>query len=120
MKLSLRQKILLGYGIALILTVIVLFWSYVNLRNLGRAGNAILKENYRSILAADNMINILGRQDNALLSILLGDREDGTGRFIEGERQFLQWLSRAKDNVTIEGEQGIVDRVESGIRGLHV
>jgi NtrC-family two-component system sensor histidine kinase KinB len=111
--LSLRQKILLGYGAALVLTVIVLSWSYINLRNLGRAGNAILKENYRSILAADNMMNILGRQDAALLSILLGDKEQGTGRFIEGERQFLQWLSRAMDNVTIEGEQEIVDRVES-------
>jgi two-component system, NtrC family, sensor histidine kinase KinB len=113
MKMTLRQKILSGYGAALILTVIVLFWSYVNLRNLGRAGNAILKENYRSILAADNMINILGRQDSALLLILLGNREDGTGRFIEGEKQFLQWLSRAKDNVTVEGEQEIVDRIEN-------
>jgi two-component system, NtrC family, sensor histidine kinase KinB len=117
MKMSLRQKILSGYGAALILTVIVLFWSYVNLRNLGRAGNAILKENYRSILAADNMINILGRQDSALLSILLSDKERGIGRFIEGEREFLKWLSRAEDNVTIEGEQEIVDRIETEYAG---
>jgi NtrC-family two-component system sensor histidine kinase KinB len=117
MKLSLRRKFLLGYGIALLLTIVVLFWSYVNLRNLGRAGNAILKENYRSILAADNMMFIISRQDAALLSILTGEREQGTGRFLEGERQFLQWLSRAKDNVTIEGEQEIVDRVEREYAG---
>jgi hypothetical protein len=37
------------------------------LQNLGSASEAILSENYRSIVAAENMINGLERMDSAVL-----------------------------------------------------
>ncbi len=55
---TLRKRILIGYGITLALMVVVLVWAVVNLVGLGRASNAILRENYKSILAAENMINV--------------------------------------------------------------
>ncbi len=54
---TLRTKILLGYGASLCIVAIILALAIVLLWRLGRASDAILQENYRSILAAEKMIN---------------------------------------------------------------
>ncbi len=61
---SFRAKILLGYGAALAVTALIFVWSIVNLLTLGRAADSILRENYKSILAAEHMINNIERQDS--------------------------------------------------------
>jgi two-component system, NtrC family, sensor histidine kinase KinB len=111
---TLRKKIFLGYGLTLTLMGFVLIWAFVNLRQLGQASDAILRENYRSILAAENMVYALERQDSAILLILLGFEVEGWKQFRENEGQFFQWLGRAKDNITIEGEDKIVQDIETG------
>jgi NtrC-family two-component system sensor histidine kinase KinB len=111
---TLRRKIFLGYGITLILMVLILVWAFFNLWDLGQASEAILRENYRSILAAENMVYALERQDSAVLLILLGYEAEGWKQFRENESQFFQWLGRAKDNITVEGEDQIVGAIETG------
>ena len=103
MNWTLRKKIIIGYGIALSLIILVLTWAMINLYRLGQASNAILRENFKSILAAENMIDALERQDSAVLLILLGSTETGLNQFRNHESTFLQWLGRAKDNITVEG-----------------
>lgn len=110
---SLRTKILLGYGITLILTIIVIVLALKNIIDLGRATDAILQENYRSILAAENMIDAIERQDSGLLLMLLGYIEENETLFQNHQANFLQWFARAKDNVTIDGEQEIIDSIDS-------
>ena len=109
---TLRRKILFGYGLFLVLIVAVIVLAIVDLLRLGRASDAILSENYKSILAAENMIDSIERQDSAMLLLLLGYEEEGVGQFGKYESQFLQWLSRAKDNITIEGEAQIIDSID--------
>jgi len=109
---TLKTKILAGYGITLALIGFVGFWGVFNLRRLGNASNAILQENYRSILAAENMIDAIERQDSATLLILLDDEATGTQQFRTNEIEFLQWLGRAKDNVTIPGEAEIIETLQ--------
>ncbi len=111
--MNLRTKILLGYGIALLLLGGVLVLSYADLRRLGRASDAILSENYRSIRAAEHMINALERQDSGVLRYLLGDREGGVRQFEDSRGRFREWLGRAKDNVTIEGERTVLAELDS-------
>jgi NtrC-family two-component system sensor histidine kinase KinB len=110
---TLRKKIFLGYGITLVLMVLVLVWAFINLWNLGQASDAILKENYKSILAAENMVYAIERQDSAILLMFLGYREQGWNQFRENENQFFQWLGRAKDNITVEGEGRVVNTIET-------
>ena len=111
---TLRKKIFIGYGITLVLMVLVLVWAFINLWDLGQASDAILKENYKSILAAENMVYAIERQDSAILLIFLGYQEQGWKQFRENESEFFQWLARAKDNITIEGEETIVKNIETG------
>ena len=110
---TLRKKIFIGYGITLVLMVLVLVWAFFNLWSLGQASDAILKENYKSILAAENMVYAIERQDSALLLMFLGYQEQGWNQFRENESQFFQWLGRAKDNITVEGEDKIVNMIET-------
>jgi two-component system, NtrC family, sensor histidine kinase KinB len=109
-----RKKILLGYGTSLVLIIVVLSWAVVLILRLGRASESILQENYRSIQAAENMIDAVERQDSATLLILLGYEQQGTAEFRENEPLFLQWLGRAKDNITIPGEKEIIGTLEKG------
>jgi NtrC-family two-component system sensor histidine kinase KinB len=110
---SLRKKIFIGYGIALALMILVFMWALVNLLGLGKASEAILRENYKSILAAENMVYAIERQDSATLLLFLGYEEQGWKQFRENESFFYQWLARAKDNITIEGEERIVKTIEN-------
>lgn len=109
---TVRRKILLGNGAVLLLLALVLAWAFANLRRLGSASEAILSENYRSIIASENMIKSLERMDSAVLLHLQG-REKGLRQFRTNQNQFSQWLARAKDNVTIQGEQAILTRIDS-------
>lgn len=107
-----RKKILLGYGASLLLIIVVLSWATFLILRLGRASESILQENYRSIQAAENMIDAVERQDSATLLILLGYEQQGASEFRNNETVFLQWLGRAKDNITIPGEKEILDALE--------
>jgi NtrC-family two-component system sensor histidine kinase KinB len=108
-----RRKILLGYGAALLLIIVVLAWAMILILRLGRASESILRENYQSILAAENMIDAVERQDSSTLFILSGYEEQGISEFRENETLFLQWLGRAKENITIPGEREVLETLET-------
>jgi two-component system, NtrC family, sensor histidine kinase KinB len=111
---TLRKKIFIGYGITLALMTVVLIWALVNILDLGKASDAILRENYKSILAAENMVYAIERQDSATLLLLLGYEDQAWKQFRDNESLFFQWLGRARDNITIEGEEKIVNTIENG------
>ncbi len=109
---TLRTRILLGYGASLFIVAIILALAIVLLLRLGRASDAILQENYLSTLAAENMINDIERQDSGVLLILLNFKELGFKELQDGEVSFLQWLGRAKDNITVPGEKEVLEAIE--------
>lgn len=109
---TLRTKILLGFGTSLFIVAIILGLAIVLLLRLGQASDAILRENYLSTLAAENMINDIERQDSGVLLILLDFKELALKELQEGEVSFLQWLGRAKDNITVTGENEVVEAIE--------
>lgn len=114
--MTLKKKILTGYGVAFALMGLVVAAAVTNLISLGKASDAILSENYRSILAAENMVDTLERQDSALLIVLLGDKEKGSGQFKENQAAFHEWLARAMDNITIPGEDALVRSIQEDFR----
>lgn len=110
--MTLKKNILTGYGVAFLLMMMVIAWAVINLVSLGKASEAILRENYRSILAAEKMIDALKRQDRGLLLISIDNDENGILMFREGERIFLEWFARAKDNITVHGEAETIQVIE--------
>jgi NtrC-family two-component system sensor histidine kinase KinB len=117
MKLSLRYRILAGYALILLLLLALMLLSLFSLQRLGRATASILRENYRSIIAAEHMIGAIERQDSALLLILASYPEEGRTQFTRNLPIFMQWLGREKDNITIEGEAALAQAIEIGYLG---
>ncbi len=117
-RMPLKKKILIGYGVGFVLMGLVVGWAVLNLIALGRASDAILKENYRSILAAENMLDALQRQDSGILLLLLGEVAPGVAQVRENEPVFWEWLARAKDNITIPGEGDLVQAIEAEYQGF--
>ena len=111
--MTLKAKILIGYGVAFAFMGLVVAWAVTNLVFLGKATDAILHENYRSILAAENMVDELERQDSGILIMFMGAGEKGIEQFRESEKMFFEWLARAKDNTTIQGEAELVQSIET-------
>ena len=114
--MKLRTKILAGYGVSLALILLVGAWGVANIWRLGQASEAILRENYRSIRAAQGMVEALERQDSANLISLSAGNTNAIDLFADNQVEFLQWLSRAKDNITIDGEAEILAKLEKSYR----
>lgn len=103
----------MGYGVVIALVIFVGGWGVVNIKRLGRASEAILQENYRSIQASEKMIDAMERQDSATLLVMLGRTEEGLEQFRTNQVTFLEWLGRAKDNITISGEKQTLTNLET-------
>lgn len=66
--MKLKTNIFVGYITISVLMSTVILWAVFNFYSLGQTTDSILKDNYRSILAADHMRNILDDQIVYLLT----------------------------------------------------
>ena len=114
--MNLKKKILIGYGVAFTLMSLVAAWAIVNLWSLGKTTDTILRDYYRSILAAEKMLDALGRQDSGILLMFMGDEAKGRAQYRENEALFLEWLGRSKESIAVEGELEAVHTIESQYR----
>lgn len=107
---SVRTKLILGYASLIALIIIVSWWAIANFLALSRTPGDITFENYRSIEAANNMRTALRNQEVALLSMSgAGDDSVEVERLTTAQAEFVQWFTRAQDNVTVSGEQQVID-----------
>ncbi|WHH59521.1 ATP-binding protein [Petroclostridium sp. X23] len=109
---SLRSKILSIYIFLILLICSIAAVSVLSLYNLNRAIDGLIESNYRSIVAATNMINAMERQDSNQLIFLQVNEEKGRSAFTNNEKEFFIWLGKAKDNITEEDEAEILDKIE--------
>lgn len=110
---TLKGKMLLGFAVMILILAGVVGWSIYNFEILSNAINDILVENYRSIKASDSMVESIERQDSALLLLLRTPEEQGQEIFRRNEKEFYSWLARAEDNITIEGEGEILEKISN-------
>ncbi|MGO8881412.1 MAG: ATP-binding protein [Desulfomonilaceae bacterium] len=102
--LGIRQKLSLGFGGLLAVIVIIGLESVSLLSELGGSIDVILKENYRSVIACQEMKEALDRMDHGMLFILLGYQPKGTDLIIKNKASFQKALDVELQNITIAGE----------------
>lgn len=110
---SLRTKIFFGYILLTVITVLVGGWAIFNFLRLSTALEGILQENYLSVVAAEHMMDALERQDSAQLLLLSGREEEAKEIFIENEHEFIAWLNRAEENITIANEKPLIMSIKA-------
>jgi signal transduction histidine kinase len=105
--LGIRQKLLLGFGSILIIVAGIGVVTILQLRTLGRAIDVILRENYRSVVACQQMKEALERIDSGVLFTLAGRTPEGTRLVEENLDRFKSALKTEQGNITLptEGER---------------
>ncbi|MDR3636308.1 MAG: ATP-binding protein [Isosphaeraceae bacterium] len=108
---TLRFRLLLGIAPLLAIMVGLGLWAVVMFTRLGGRIDVILKENYRSVLAAEGMKESLERMDSALLFAIGGEEQRAHEQFDEFRPLFEKHFEIERGNVTLPGEQAMVDRL---------
>ncbi len=110
--MTLRQKLALGFGGLLLIIASVGIHSVLQFRELGRAVDVVLRENYESVLACLEMKESLDLMDSGAVFIVLGHRKEGDDLLASNEARFERALERELRNITLpgEGEKGALLR----------
>ncbi|MGC8890742.1 MAG: histidine kinase dimerization/phospho-acceptor domain-containing protein, partial [bacterium] len=110
---SLRSKIFLGYLALMIIVISVGGWAIYNFISLNNVLAKVTKENYISVLAAENMIGSIERQDSAELIMLVGEISRGREIYRMANEEFRRWLELEEGNITLPNEGKVVNEIKS-------
>lgn len=113
---SIRAKIVWTFASLVMLNLAASFWSMYNFYALGTTVARIVRENYQSVLAAENMVKSLERQDNALLAASEGEDVTRAGGFGENKDLFYYWYDQAVRWGTLPSGQQVLDSIQSSYR----
>lgn len=103
--IGIRQKLFLGFGGLCGVIVAVGALTMSELHRLGLAIDVILKENYRSVVACQEMKESLERIDSGLLFSLVGATDPGARLVDDNLPLFRAALGTELDNLTLPGER---------------
>lgn len=105
--MSLRQKLALGFGGILVIIAVIGVHNITRITGLGQSIDVILRENYRSVVACQEMKEALDRIDSGAVFVLLGAEEKGNEQIARHEALFDKALQAEMGNITLptEGEK---------------
>ena len=103
--MSLYKKLLLAQAPITIALAVVGVFSVVVVSYLGSHSQTILKDNYRSVLAAQRMKEAIERLDSAALFIVAGERQKGLQQAENNRPVFEAELKVQESNITEAGEK---------------
>jgi len=105
------------FGLAPIFVLIVGMGAYAILlfAKLGSQVDVVLRENYRSVIAGQQMKEAAERMDSALFFSLVGEEQRGRHLYADYLPKFQDGLSTELQNITLPGE----GRLAHSIQTLH-
>ncbi len=106
---TLRIRLMIGLAPLLAVIVGLGVWAIAMFQRLGGNIDVILRENYASVLAAENMKDALERMDSSFLFAITGREERARSQFNTHRPVFERNLKRERNNVTLPGEQELAD-----------
>lgn len=110
---SLKRKMLTVYTILILLMFGVSLMFVYSLSNISKTINEIMQANYKSIRAAQDMMEALDESRGAILTYIINDEDAGLKQFIESNQNFTSAFVIEKSNITEKGEADIVERIKT-------
>jgi len=111
--IGLRHKLSLGFAGLLLIILIIGIQSIIHLTKLGESIDVILRENYRSVIACQQMKEALERMDSGILFELLGYTQKGDELIRKNELAFEMALEVELRNITLPGEEEKANHLQS-------
>src|ERR1700741_4984713 len=109
--LGLPTKLTLGFVVLLAILIAVGVESISLLDRLGGAIDVILRENYKSVIACEQMKEALERMDSGALFALAGGPAEGRELADENHPRFEAALKAELANITLPGEGERAERL---------
>lgn len=110
MNIKLKTLILLGYLLMVFVAIILSITGIYFIQKLSFTPDSILSDNYKSIRAAQNMIDEIDNMDNAVI-MYISDKSDKSYAdklFFESSKKYFENLVITENNVTEKGELELV------------
>lgn len=112
--MTFRTKLLLAQAPLAIVLALVCILSVATISSLGSHSQTILKDNYRSVLAAQRMEEAIERMEDSGASLFLSDRRDEALRqAAQYRQQFENELKVQAGNITELGEREVTQRLRA-------
>jgi NtrC-family two-component system sensor histidine kinase KinB len=110
---SLRGRLLRAVAIVMVTLVVVCALATIALTRLGGAIGLILRENYLSVVACQEMNEALERQDSAALFAATGHEEIARPLFVTNRAAFESAFKKEAANITLPKEDELVREVDA-------
>ncbi len=111
--IGIRHKLMLGFGGLVCIVAFIGVLIILQINDLGQAIDVILKENYRSVVACQEMKESLERMDSGILFTLAGNEPEGNRLITEYRSRFLVALDAELDNITLPTEHEMSLRIKN-------
>jgi signal transduction histidine kinase/HAMP domain-containing protein len=102
--MKLRTQLLLAQGPLALALVLVGTVAAITIGELERSGTNILKDNFRSVLAAQRMKEAIERIDSAAMFLVIGERDRGLRQAEQFRPKFETEIRVQEGNITEPGE----------------
>jgi signal transduction histidine kinase len=109
--MKLRTQLLLAQGPLALALALVGAMAILTLRQVGQSGQDIIKDNYRSVLAAQRMKEALERIDSAAMFLVIGEREKSLVQANPNRARFEAELRVQESNITEPGEADVTQQL---------
>jgi NtrC-family two-component system sensor histidine kinase KinB len=109
---SLRNKLALGFVGLLAIIAVIGVHNITRITGLGESIEVILRENYRSVVACQQMKEALDRMDSGAVFVLLNAEEKGIEQIRMQEPLFEKALQTELSNITLPEEGATAEELE--------
>lgn len=111
--MNLYKKILLAEAPVAVALAVVSVVSVAVISSLGSHSQTVLKDNYRSVLAAQRMKEAIERMDSAALFVVAGERQKGIEQAEKNRGIFEAELKVQEGNITEAGEKKFTEKLRA-------
>lgn len=107
--MKIRLKILSGFLVLVAMLTVAGGFGIWEFNKLSNSVNSILDDNYKSILACNNMTDGLEEVESGIMLVMMGQMEMGKSAIDSGDSLFRASLEIAKANITEKNEDVFVE-----------
>lgn len=106
-----KRRLFLGLAPIFVLILAMGAYAVLLFAKLGTRVDVILRENFRSVLAGQQMKEASERMDSGLFFSLVGEEERGRSLYAQNLPVFMEGLKTESGNITLPGEEKLAAEV---------
>lgn len=110
---GLKQKLTTIYLVLVLIIAMVGGSGVVTLSNLKGAVEGLMIANYKSINAANNMMEVLEKQNINIINYIHMGNSQITKEFYNNSNEFYEWFNIESSNITETGEREYVEQIKN-------